>query len=188
MKRKTLTTGFTLIELIVVIGIIGILALLVMLAINPADLQRKSRDAIRFSDLASVRRAIDLNIANNGGPLRGTALNPPVSYYTHDSSENRASNTQDNYIGIDVSKFISILPDDPQHLLGSTSAITLSDGVTTVTRDNMRYYFSSDGTGYELNAYLESPDNNSKALNTGDGGDSNTKFEIGTDPQLNLMQ
>ena len=45
-----------------VIAILGILATLVVLAINPADAQRKSRDATRLSDLATVRKAIDLSI------------------------------------------------------------------------------------------------------------------------------
>lgn len=183
MTVKT-AKGFTLIELLVVIGIIAILSALVLLAINPAEIQRKSRDTTRFSDLTAIRKAIDFTIADNGGPLK----NGVAGAYTGDSSQTRIANTPNNYIGMDVSKFIPILPDDPQHLLGSNIAITISDGATTVTRDNMRYYFASDGKNYELNAYLESVDNNSKALNTGDGGDSNTRYEIGTAPTLGLIQ
>lgn len=178
MKRKAVK-GFTLIELLVVIGIIAILSALVLLAINPAEIQRKSRDTTRFSDLTTIRKAIDFTIADNGGPLQAN--------FTADSSGNRTANGTSNYIGMDVSKFIPILPDDPQHLAGSTVNVTISDGVTQVSRDNMRYYFASNGKTYELNAYLESSDNNSKVLNTGDGGDSNIRYEIGTAPSLNLI-
>lgn len=186
MKKmiKTVTHGFTLIELIVVIGIIGILAALVLLAINPAELQKKARDATRFSDLAGLRRAIDLNIANNGGPLKGTSTPPP---YTGDSGGVRTSNSDANYIGIDVGKYIAILPDDPMHLKDSLALVTISDGTTTVSRDLMRYYFASDGTNYEINSYLESADNNSRALDTGDGGNNDKRYEIGTAPQLILL-
>jgi len=41
--------GFTLIELIVVIAIIGVLAGVLLIAINPAALLAKGRDAKRIS-------------------------------------------------------------------------------------------------------------------------------------------
>lgn len=66
--------GFTLIELLVVIAIIGILAAVVVLAINPVAMMQKGRDANRKSDLATLSKAIDIDIASqvSGGTVRAT--------------------------------------------------------------------------------------------------------------------
>lgn len=174
--------GFTLIELLVVIGIIGILAVLVLLAINPAEMQRKGRDATRLSDLATIRKAIDLTIANNANTqLQGSILIP----FFADSSGTRATDTNANYVGLDVSKFLSVLPADPLYSMGSTEQVTIADGTTRITKDNMRYFFGSDGSAYELNALLESTSNYSKVI--GDGGDSNLRYETGSSPGFTIM-
>jgi type IV pilus assembly protein PilA len=173
--------GFTLIELLVVIGIIAILAALVILAINPAEMQRKARDANRFSDLVTLRKAIDLSVTNDAALLQGTSLVP----FFADSSGTRDSATTLNYIGMNVSRYASILPIDPQYESGSSTVVRLSNGTTQVTKDTMRYFFASDGTAYELNAYLEAVENNDNVTN--DGGDSSTRYEIGTDPGLDLI-
>lgn len=176
-------SGFTLIELLVVIAIIAVLGVLTVLAINPAELQRKSRDTRRLLDLATLRRAIDLTLAEGGGPLQGSSI---VGFFA-DSSGTRESSTSANFVGLNVAKYLAVLPDDPQHLAGSQELVTIADGVTQISRDNMRYFFASDGTRYELNAYLEAAENNSKALNTSDGGDSNIRYEIGSKAGLDLL-
>lgn len=173
--------GFTLIELLVVIGIIGILAALIILAINPAEMQRKGRDATRLSDMVTLRKAIDLAITDNKA-LQGTT----GAHFTGNSTGTRVSSSSANYVGIDVGKYVSILPIDPRQNAGADT--TISDGTTVIgpgTGSQMRYDFSSDGQYYEVNAYLESTDNNTKA--TDDGGNSPTKYEVGTKPGLDLL-
>lgn len=170
--------GFTLIELLVVIAILGILATLVVLAINPAEAQKKGRDVTRLSDVATVRKAIDLAVAE-GANLPGTVATP----FTGVSTGSRDASSTSNYLGMDVSKYLSVLPIDPRQT--ATVATTISDGTTQIAAGAMIYSFKSNGKTYELNAYLESTDNAAVAGN--DGGTSATVYEIGTNPGLTLI-
>lgn len=175
---KKLNKGFTLIELLVVIAILGILATLVVLAINPAEAQRKGRDASRLSDLATVRKAIDLAIAE-GMTLSGTVATP----YSGTSAGSRDASSALNYLGMDVSKYLSVLPIDPRQT--ATGVTLLSDGTTQIAAGAMIYSFVSNGKTYELNAYIESTDNT--AIPANDGGTSATVYEIGSNPGLTLI-
>lgn len=176
--HKLIKNGFTLIELLVVIAILGILATLVVLAINPAEAQRKGRDATRLSDLATLRKAIDLSIVD-GKLLPGTTAVP----FTGTSAGSRDASNTSNYLGMDVSKYLSVLPVDPRQ--AATDATLLSDGTTSIAAGGMVYTLKSNGKTYELNAYLESSDN--VAIVQNDGGTSATVYEIGTNPGLSLI-
>ncbi len=143
----------------------------VVLAINPAEMMRKSRDATRLSDMVSVRQAIDFAVAD-GVELTVTAV-------AGDSSTGTRVSTGSGWVNVDVSKYLSTLPIDPRN--GSTFT-DATGGPGTVTG---RYLYFSDGSSYELNCYLESTDNLSKYEN--DGGDDDTIYEVGTDSGLNLM-
>jgi len=63
MSSKT-NKGFTLIELLVVIAIIAVLSIVVILTLNPAELLRQARDSNRISDMATLKSAISLFLAD----------------------------------------------------------------------------------------------------------------------------
>ncbi len=65
--------GFTLIELLIVIGIVAILAVVTILVLNPAELLRQARDAVRVDDLDTLNRALNLYIVNSPDPYLGSS-------------------------------------------------------------------------------------------------------------------
>lgn len=162
--------GFTLIELLVVVAIMGILMAAVVLAINPAEVMKKSRDATRLSDMVSLRQAIDFAVAD-GVELTQTVV-------PGDSTAGSRVTTGAGWVNVDVSKYLSVLPVDPRN--GSPFTDALGNSIT-----EGEYLYASDGSAYELNCYLESADNLSKYEN--DGGSDDTMYEVGTDPGLDLM-
>ncbi len=64
MKRNYPSSGFTLVELLVVIAIIGILSAVGLASFTGA--QARGRDAARKSDLAQMKRALEM--AKNDSP------------------------------------------------------------------------------------------------------------------------
>ncbi len=165
MNRK----GFTLIELLVVVAILGILMVAVVLAINPVDMMKKGRDSTRLSDMDTVRKAIDLAVAD------GATLTTTTS--AGDSTTGTRVTTGTGWVSVAVSKYLATLPIDPKNNVSFADAAG-----NTVTG---KYLYFSDGSGYELNCYLESTDNVTKY--TTDGGNGTTIYEVGTDPGLDLM-
>ena len=63
-KRPRSFAGFTLVELLVVVAIVAVLAGVIVVAINPAALLQKNRDAMRLDDLDNVHRALSLALAD----------------------------------------------------------------------------------------------------------------------------
>jgi len=166
--------GFTLLELLLVVTILVILAAILLIAINPAEMARRGRDATRFQDIENVRKAIGLvtaqqeeNLPGNGGLFVGSTLDP---------SQNRdCADVANSWLGMDVCTYLSTLPVDPRHTDGAPWA----------------YEFAADGEYYELRCRVESTRNYGKAEN--DGGDNNTCpdgdcwYEVGTDISLDLI-
>lgn len=179
--KKIANKGFTLIELLVVVAIIAILALVVLLALNPVEMARRSRDSRRLSDMGTLRRAIDLSLAD-GKSLPGTVAIP----YTNDTKDvgDLVANSLTNLVGMDVSKYLSTIPQDPKFT--STTATQVTDGTNCTTTPGqgsvgvglMYYTFKSNGDTYELNSYMESGDNCQAVAN--EGGDDVGVYEVGT--------
>lgn len=173
---KRFKKGFTLIELLVVVAIIAILALIVLLALNPVEMARKSRDSRRLSDLGTLRRAIDLSLADNKTLTAKalTVVNTATLVTNFDGS------------GLDISKYLSVVPQDPIND-GSTASLQVATKAAidcaagTDQKQNMIYEYWSDGNVYILRGRLESLDNCGAIR--GDGNDDNY-YEIGTAPGM----
>lgn len=74
--------GFTLIELLIVIAIIAVLSVVVILSLNPAELLRQARDSNRISDMATMKSAISLYLADVSSPYLGVAATCYLSIAT----------------------------------------------------------------------------------------------------------
>jgi prepilin-type N-terminal cleavage/methylation domain-containing protein len=154
--------GFTLVELLVVIAIIAVLAAVIAIIINPLEVTRRSRDATRLADLEGLQKAINVTLQDSGtGSNILCAGSPPCGGVSNVGSR---VTTGTGWVPINFTMQSNVniptLPIDPSN------------------NDTYYYQYSSDGTDYELNAIMESEDHIPKMGE--DGGDSATKYEVGT--------
>jgi prepilin-type N-terminal cleavage/methylation domain-containing protein len=167
MKKK----GFTLIELLVVIAVISGLAGVLIFLINPAEINRKSRDSKRFAAMQVIKSAIDLTLAD-GKTLPAT----PAEGIVLSSTDIDGTGT------FDVSKYTPIMPVDPSTL---ASGLEIVGGSCVVgTANTPQYRFWSNGSVYVIWSRMESQSNCS-AVTT--DGNNNATFELGTDPGLDRI-
>ncbi|MBI2414464.1 prepilin-type N-terminal cleavage/methylation domain-containing protein [candidate division WWE3 bacterium] len=155
--------GFTLVELLVVVAIIAVLAGVVIVAINPAALLQKSRDATRLQDVENIHKAMSLALADGEITLTAT----PANCGTCDSLGGTQAVDGTGWVQFAIptgktglAKYLPTLPAD-----------ALNTGANV-------YTFGSTVAGYELNTVLESPDNAAK-MST-DGGNAAGIWEVGT--------
>ncbi len=154
--------GFTLVELLVVVAIIAVLAGVVIVAINPAALLQKSRDATRLQDVENIHKAMSLALADGEITLTATG-----TCSTCDSASGTQAVDGTGWVKFAIptgktglAKYLPSLPTDPLN-----------------TATNV-YTYGATATGYELNTVLESVDNAAK-MST-DGGNAAAVWEVGT--------
>lgn len=158
----TYRRAFTLIELLVAVAVIAVLYAFSFYLLRPEILKARARDAVRLSDLGKLQSALENYLSDNGVPpdasgllrLSNLAVNPP------------ASPTQangDGWIGADLSARLENLPVDP-----------LNTG-------NYVYRYKRVGQNYELDVKLENYTGLMKNGPDGDGGNSDSWLEKGTD-------
>lgn len=164
-------------ELLIVIAVISTLATVLMVLINPAEMARRARDASRISDIGTLRRAIDLAMADDQDLLATGGL---INVNSATSITNFAGS------GLDISKYLSSSPQDPSYNATGGNMQIIGFGCTkdSTTKDAISYQFWSDGDTYILRANLESLVNCDKVQND---GNNNATYETGTEPGLDAV-
>lgn len=188
MKR-----GFTLIELLIVITIITILATAVVLVLNPAELIKQSRDAIRISDMATINGAIALYLVDVKNPGIGgpddndCATATAWCTYAPTGSDpfNVASCGTNATTTVDGNGWVQV-----DFLNSSTTPLSRLP-LDPVNNGTYFYGYACDALTYELNANMESAKfasggGSDVESNAKDGGDNADWYEIGNAPGLDL--
>lgn len=170
---KKTARGFTLVELLVVIAIIAILAAVVVLIINPLELMKRSRDAVRFTDLAQLQSAINVAVQESTQSTQYLACNGVVgacSGKSTDSGGDRTARAKDGTgwvkinLGAQQSVSVPTLPIDPTN---STA---------------LHYTYCGNGEKWMILTVLESDQQKGKMFT--DGGLLDTQYEVGSDMSM----
>ncbi|MBI2033887.1 MAG: type II secretion system protein [Candidatus Liptonbacteria bacterium] len=197
MENKQ-TKGFTLIELLVVIGIVAILSAVVILTLNPAELLKQSRDSNRLSDMATLKSALSLYLADVITPVLAPSYTS--CYVTNGQGTNNSSTAAGcglfaagTYVSTTVANLRNVngtgwVPVDLTTI--SSGAPVGSLPVDPSNTGPLFYaYRASSSLVFEINVSgIESAKFTTGAndVRTTDGGNRNDIYEVGTAPGLAL--
>jgi len=153
--------GFTLVELLLVISLVSILSGLCLAIINPRSFFARARDSKRLANMALLMETVErYNIDNGSYPdamdvMRVSSSLPPGQIGPLVDAEN-------GWIAGGLSKYTSVIPIDP------------------VNSDFLVYRYKRLEGSYELDCYMEYYKENAQS----DGGNNETRFEVGNDMTL----
>lgn len=168
-NRPSKSSGFTLVELLVVIAIIAILAVVVLIIINPVEVQKRTRDDTRLSDMQNLQQAINVAVqdATDSATVLCNGAAAPCSGASYPVTTATRKNDGSGWVPVDLSstKIVSVatLPVDP------------------VNDATYHYSYSTNaaGSAYEIDTVLESDQQKGKMAT--DGGNNDNVYEVGTD-------
>jgi len=170
-------SAFTLLEVLVTIAVISVLATVLVVIINPGEMLRRSGDSRRLSDIGTIKRAVDLALADDQDMLATAGI---VDIDTSTDVTNFAG------AGIDLSKYLPVVPQNPSYSAAGGSAQIIAAGCTkgAIAKDAISYKFWSDGEIYILRTNMESLSNCEIVQND---GNNNSTYETGTEPGLDAI-
>ncbi len=198
--KHTTTNGFTLLELLIVIAILAILASVTFIALNPAELLKKSRDTQRMADLASMRTALNYYITNasstaalNAGSPTAGCSDDTTKYTFSAVSSVAATGTTASSTSAQTVDGAGWIPVDMSGLTGGSplSKWAVDPNPTAAGTAPGRYYAylcNHTNTTFELFANMESStykNGGTGDVESKDGGSLPTVYEVGT--ALNLV-
>lgn len=166
MLKKIKTThnraGFTLIEILIVVALLAILAVAALVAINPIAAQRKTRDADRLRDMASLQAIAEQFVNDNpSGTLNVTSLGGTNACTA-------------GWMSSDMCNYANVLPMDP-----SNKSSSYVNTANAMTGGNLTYVIQASGGNYRICTRLESSANSAKLTSDGGGANaSNTAYEV----------
>ena len=208
MENKQ-TKGFTLIELLVVIGIVAILSAVVILTLNPAELLKQSRDSNRLSDMATLKSALSLYLADVTTPIlasstRGGYAACYVTNGQRNVNDAGGTNTSSTVAGCGVFLGGTYVSTTVANLRSVNGAGWIPADMTTIsagapvgslpvdpsnTKDLFYAYRADVSLVFEVNVSgIESAKFTTGAndVRKTDGGSSDSFYEVGTAPGLAL--
>jgi len=206
MRKNRNLKGFTLIELLVVIAIIAILSVVVILTLNPTELLRQARDSNRISDMATLKSALSMYLADTasstglygaGGVLdyskcaidiqgtKGTSCTTCACLgFNAAATSPPVSTTAALARGVIGTGWI------PVNFSAISSGAPIGQEPVDPTDSNPNFYLyhaSSGGSTFKITARMESLKYSSSGaadVCSTDGGTSSTLYEAGSDLSL----
>lgn len=177
---KSRANAFTILELLVVIGLIVLLAITLLVLLNPAEAQKRNRDAKRLRDVTTLQTVVSQYLEDGNTFGTNCTTTTPCSSLAAGNTDNvSAKAVAENWLGgtsADLSTYTQTVPVDPVN--GTGTCIT---GAGTPSNACSIYYrVAVSGRNYEINVRMESKADEKRVL--GDGGDSTQWFELFNGP------
>lgn len=189
-KKHSLSSAFTIVELLVAIVVISILATIAITSLNPAELLAQARDSRRISDINTIKTSIGLSVIDKpdilllGVPntvyvslpdtsttcanitgLPTLPATPSWSYHCV-TAANLQKNNGTGWLPINFSSLpstsLSTLPIDPQNNAAS----------------GKYYTYVPNAAAWEITSFVES--SKYRPISSSDGGRSADILEVGT--------